>query len=185
MQKALNILKRGLDFYYRIASTICIIVIIVIALMVTSEILARLLLNKSIQFVMQFSGYSLLLITCLGAAWVQRQESHITVDFVINKFSNRARTIRGIILHIYGFVLCGFLFYLTGSYFLSAWSTGVVTDYPIIFPRAYIIVFLPIGWFFLCLEFLIQSVDKIKNFRNSDHSNRNVGLMNEASNQAE
>ena len=116
MQKGANPLFSFLDWYYRITAGLAAIVLIIITGIITAEILFRLILNESIQFVMQFSGYSLYIVTFLSAAWVLREGSHIVIDFVTAKFSERTRPIVSIAIHVLAVLLCAFLFWQAADY---------------------------------------------------------------------
>jgi TRAP-type C4-dicarboxylate transport system permease small subunit len=157
------------NFWYRLTSTICAAIVVFAMLMITAEIILRVTMNKSIQPVMQFSGYSLFVITMLGAAWVLREKSHISVTFLVDKFSKRVRTILNVILKLLGSVTCIFLMYVTGNYIINeVWATRMLTDYPIRFPLAYLMIIMPVGWLFLAIEFLIQLGPEISNVRKGD-----------------
>ncbi|HED24000.1 MAG TPA: TRAP transporter small permease [Firmicutes bacterium] len=168
MQNIVKFFGNLLDLYYRFAATICAIIIAFVTLMITGEILNRLIFNQSFQFVMQFSGYSLFVVTFLGAGWVLRQDSHISIDFLVERFSERPRLIIKIIMYILGCGLSIFLLYLGWKYTGEAWVQGKSTDYPTLFPLAYLLVLIPIGWFFMAVEFIIQIVGLFKKLKDTN-----------------
>lgn len=173
MNKILLVFGKFIEFWYRLTSITCSVIIVFVMLLITAEIILRVTMNKSIQFVMQFSGYSLFVITMLGAAWVLREKSHISVTFLVERFSRRLRIILSIILKTLGLFTCVFLIYVTGSYIIKeVWSTRMLTDYPIQFPLAYLMIIMPAGWLFLAVEFLIQLGSEIKSIKERGASNR-------------
>jgi len=113
---------------------------------------------------MQFSGYSLFIVTFFGVAWVQRQKGHITVDFVYKNTSEQIKALNDIFVSLFSLTICIFLLYLTTTYTHNVWEQGLVTNYPIRFPRVFILIIMPIGWLFFGIEHLVQTFGNIKRF---------------------
>ena len=101
----------------------------------------------------------------LSAAWVLRENSHIVIDFVIVRFSERARHNVSIVMHVLAVLLCAFLFWQAADYTYEVWRKGMATPYPIVFPLVYLYFLMPLGFFFLTVEFLVQTWEKVSNKR--------------------
>ncbi|NLY39961.1 MAG: TRAP transporter small permease [Firmicutes bacterium] len=93
----------------------------------------------------------------LGAPWVLRENSHIVIDFVIVRFSERARHNVSIVMHVLAVLLCAFLFWQAADYTYEVWRKGMATPYPIVFPLVYMYILMPLGFIFLTIEFIIQT----------------------------
>ena len=174
MQKIGKILDQLLQLIYRLFANVSAIIMLFITLLITAEILNRLIFNQSFQFIMQFSGYSLFIVTFLGAAYVLRDDSHITIDFVVERLPEKVRKINKIIMYIIGCGLCIFLLLQTWNYTADAWAKGMSTDYPIRVPLAYLLVLMPIGWLFMAIEFLVQVGRLIKDFGKKQYSDEEI-----------
>ncbi len=180
MAKVTEIFNRLISFWYKLTSAICSMIIVFAMLLITTEVVARYFFNYSIQFVMQFSGYSLFLVTFLGAAWVLSQKAHISVTFMTDKFGERVRAVNSAIMKLLGFGFCCFLLYATGDYVINnVWAEGMSTDYPIRFPLVYLMIFMPIGWLFMVIEFLIQTWTEFKGLFKGSNSGTNIGSPGE------
>ncbi len=180
MAKVSEIFNRLIGYWYKLTSAICSMIIVFAMLLITTEVVARYFFNYSIQFVMQFSGYSLFLVTFLGAAWVLSLKAHISVTFMTDKFSDRTRAINSVIMKLLGFAFCCFLLYATGDYVINnVWAEGMSTDYPIRFPLVYLMIFMPIGWLFMVIEFLIQAWKEIKDLFKGSKTGNNIGSSSE------
>ncbi|NLM52050.1 MAG: TRAP transporter small permease [Firmicutes bacterium] len=163
MSKLGKIVRSLVDNWYRLAITISCLIVTLAMLIIVAEVTARKFFNYSIQFVMQFSGYTLFAVTFFAAAWVLREKSHLSVTFVIDNFKQRTRAIHDLILKIIGFLISVFLLYITAHYLVnSVIATGMSTEYPIRFPLAYIFVWMPVGWLFMVIEYLLQIWQDLK-----------------------
>ena len=94
---------------------------------------------------MQFSGYSLYIVTFLSAAWVLREGSHVVIDFVTAKFGERTRHIVSIPIHTGCPVVC-FPFLASRRLYIQVWRKGMATP-TIVFSLVYLYFLMPLGFF--------------------------------------
>ncbi|NLP37325.1 MAG: TRAP transporter small permease [Firmicutes bacterium] len=163
MRKTVKVIEVIVNNWNRLAITISCLIVILAMLVIIAEVAARKFFNYSFQFVMQFSGYTLFAVTFLCAAWVLRDNAHLSVTFIIDKFSKRHRAVHDLILKILGFIVCVFLFSITAHYLVNnVIATKISTEYPIRFPLAYIYIWMPIGWLVIVVEYLLQIRQDLK-----------------------
>ena len=168
MGKIIGAIRSIVSYWNRFAVTFSCILIALAMLIVTAEVIARKFFSYSIRFVMQFGGYTLIISSFICAAWVLHEKSHLRVTFVIDAIKNRARAIHELILKILGCILCIFLLYITSYYLIdNIIATGITTEYQLRFPLAIIYTWMPLGWLFMILEFLLQIRQDIKDLMKS------------------
>jgi TRAP-type C4-dicarboxylate transport system permease small subunit len=68
-------------------------------------------------------------------------------------------------MHVLAVLLCAFLFWQAADYTYEVWRKGMATPYPIVFPLVYLYFLMPLGFFFLTVEFLVQTWEKVSNKR--------------------
>ncbi|RJQ59922.1 MAG: TRAP transporter small permease [Desulfobacteraceae bacterium] len=101
---------------------------VAIALFITSEILGRLILNRSWQGVVDVTENLVVLVAFLSLAAVQTGRSHITVDILVLKLKNRkAGLVLDCITLALGILVTTFVFGELLWYSTLAYSSGMTT----------------------------------------------------------
>ena len=147
--------QRLLDNIINLLAVFAAAIIIFTTLAVSADVILRNFLNKPLVWVFETTEYLLLYMTFLGAAWVLKREGHVHVDILVNRFSRKAQAGIGVITSLVGIIICGiFVIYgseVTWDYF----ARGVVSTKSLLgFPYAPVLMIIPIGSFFLLLQFL-------------------------------
>lgn len=132
-------------------------VMMVIALIIgVSEIVARYVFGKTLYIADEYSGYLMAMLTFFGLAYTLRERGHIRMMFLLHFLKGRRRIIFNMVCMFVGCVFCLGLVRFTGEFF---WDSVVnktqsmqITETYLAIPQA----FLPIGSFFLLLQFLSE-----------------------------
>ena len=130
------------------------VLIFSIILMVSLDILSRNILNLPIQYVDEFSGYSIIYICFLSAPWVLRREGHISVTVVVEQLNPRNRRVHTIIVSILLAMMCLILTYFGSGATLDAYKRGFCVNIGIFVPLFPLMVVIPIGYFLLFIQFV-------------------------------
>jgi TRAP-type C4-dicarboxylate transport system permease small subunit len=170
MSEILKIGGRILDFYYRLTAYIGAAIFAGVMLLITAEVAARLFFNYSIPIVLDLGGYSLFIVTFLTSAWVLKEGGHVTVDLAVTKLKGRARRFVDTISLLIAAGLSAFLTYQAGLHTATAWARGDIIGYPLMVPRGPLLMVLPVGWFFLTVQFLIHAWVKSRPVERKDIS---------------
>ena len=101
MKKATAVFDKILD-YTMLGSAI---LVVVMALMVSEEVIVRKLFNFTWPPLFEIVEYILLWMTFLGAAWILRKGTHIKMDSIISRFPMKTQAL----LNFVSGVLCAFL----------------------------------------------------------------------------
>ena len=128
--------------------------IISIMVFVTLDIILRNLFNFPIKYLDEFSGYSIVYMCFLGAAWVLKREGHVSVDIVIDHLSPRSRTVQKIVVSALLAVMCLVLTYFGAGATYDVYARGKYLDIGINVPVYPILVVMPLGYFLLFIQFL-------------------------------
>lgn len=148
-----NIFDRVNDFFALLA----IIILAAIALAVTLEIIQRTIWGRSTAGLVELSGFGILYITFLGAAWVLRREGHVKMDILVERLPRRAQTMLNIITSLIGTIACGLItFYaikVTNFFFETGYTLTILLE-----PQKWpFIIIIPIGSFLLFIQFVLRT----------------------------
>lgn len=130
------------------------------------DVVMRYFFNSPIPGVLQFSEYILLYIPFLAAAYVLREESHIRIDIVLNRFNPRGQSKINLVTSLVGFLVLLILSYygfdVTFDYFQRKIPT--LKYYKI--PEYLVIMIIPFGCLLFGLQFLRRACDSYRVFKN-------------------
>lgn len=132
------------------------VIIIFTMAAVTYEVVMRYFLNRPTLWVVEVSGYSLLFITFLGAAWVLRRGGHVRIDLLINRLKPRNQVRLSIITSIMAAIICLVIAWYSGRVTWISFQTDYLSPTELRFPLFIILFIIPVGSFLLFIQFLIR-----------------------------
>lgn len=104
-------------------------------------------------------GYMLLYITFLSTAWVLKIEGHVKVDLLTNSLKPRAQAVLGVVSSIIGIVISFILVFYGTSITYDLFATGKFHPTTLMLPEAPLYIIIPIGSFFLLIQFIRRTYD--------------------------
>ena len=129
------------------------LLLLFIALSTSFNIFARFLGFKGLIWGVQFTEYSLFWMTLLGATWVLKRDKHVTVDLITGLLKERPKLYLDLAHSIMGFAVCGVLCWYGAVVTWGQYERGVVDIQVVDVPKYLVLVIIPLGFFFLSLEF--------------------------------
>jgi TRAP-type C4-dicarboxylate transport system permease small subunit len=130
------------------------ILLIFMLISVTTGVVMRYFIGRSLPWMIELTEYSMLYITFLAAAWLLREEKHIKIEFFFHRLMPKIQSLMNIITSIIGMIIC---LIVTWHGFLVTWEQfrmDRMEERVLDIPFAYIIVVVPVGFLFLSLQFL-------------------------------
>jgi TRAP-type C4-dicarboxylate transport system permease small subunit len=125
-------------------------------LIVVAEIVTRSVFGKTLYISDEYSGYLMAMLTFFGLAYTLRERGHIRMMFLLHVLKGRRKVIYNMACMVVGFLFCLCLIWFTGEFF---WDSLVnqsqsmqITETYLAIPQA----FLPVGSFFLLLQFVAE-----------------------------
>jgi TRAP-type C4-dicarboxylate transport system permease small subunit len=125
-------------------------------LIVVAEIVTRSVFGKTLYISDEYSGYLMAMLTFFGLAYTLRERGHIRMMFLLHVLKGRRKVIYNMACMAVGFLFCLGLIWFTGEFF---WDSLVnqsqsmqITETYLAIPQA----FLPVGSFFLLLQFVAE-----------------------------
>ena len=129
-------------------------ILLFIMLAVTTDVSSRKIFGAPIQWVDDTSGYLMLFIGFLGAAWLLKKEGHVSVDVVVQRLSPRTQALLHAIISVIVAAMCLVMTYAGVRTTLSVYRRGVFTV-AFLEVRLYLLVWvIPLGFALLVIQFL-------------------------------
>jgi TRAP-type C4-dicarboxylate transport system permease small subunit len=150
----MRLLSKGLDLAENIFAFLSGILLLISVLSVTLEVASRFFFNQSFVFVSELNEYILLFMPFLAAAWLLRQNGHITVDLLDRVLPQRVLTVLNVFIAFVGFVVSGFLVWYGTVVALDAYQRDLLSLTVVQFPQVYVLAVIPLGSLLLLLEFI-------------------------------
>ncbi len=158
LKKLGKVLDRILGFF----SFLVCAIIVVITLAVCLNVIMRYVFNRPIIGVEEITEQLLLFITFLGTAWLLKNEGHVTVDFVVIRLSPRTQAILNIISSLFGVLISLALTWYGTKVTWANFVKGAYFSTILELPKAPFFAVIPLGSFFLLIQFLRRIVNTIQ-----------------------
>jgi len=120
------------------------------------DVILRYSLNRPIHWMLEITEYIMLYIPFLCAAVVLKEEGHIRVDLLINRFSRKNRTWVNILTSLVGGIIMLAYTWFGAQTTLDAYQRGVPSLESLRTPVFLILIIIPIGSFLFTIQFLRQ-----------------------------
>jgi TRAP-type C4-dicarboxylate transport system permease small subunit len=142
--------------------------ILIMAVLITTEIVGRHLFGFSILVVDEWSGYLLVMVTFLGLAYTMKTNGFLQIEFLLNRLSPKQRRIFHTFLISVAFFYSILIDHKLITYTWSSYATGLVSvsisQTPLFIPQ----LFMPLGMTLLALELLRQGVLSLRGLPSFD-----------------
>ncbi len=149
-QRIVSVFDRILDIFFYIST----IVLGAVAAIVLADIILRTFFGRPVEGTIELTGYGLVYITFLGAAWLLRDEGHVIVDLVIHQVDPRTQRILHIIASMLGTIMCLILTWYSARATWYAFATGYRGVAELEMPLFPLLITIPIGIFLLSIQFM-------------------------------
>jgi len=126
------------------------------------DVILRYSLNRPIHWMLEITEYIMLYIPFLCAAVVLKEEGHIRVDLLINRFSRKNRTWVNILTSLVGGIIMLAYTWFGAQTTLDAYRRGVPSLESLRTPVFLILMIIPIGSFLFTIQFLRQMAGHYK-----------------------
>jgi C4-dicarboxylate transporter DctQ subunit len=144
----------------RVTLGINIIIVFAMMVVVVYGVIMRYIFNLPLRWVAELSEFMMVALTFLALAYVQRRRKHISITFVIERQSEKAKAIIGLATTLAALVIFVLLTWASWGFAVKAWRSSFVSDaaaFPLFPPR----LFVPLGAGVMCLQLLADLVHGI------------------------
>lgn len=163
------VFDRAVDILAVLAGAL--IALIVIA--VTFSVVTRFFFGISWVGLVELSAMSLLFITFLGTTWILRRGGHTTMDILVKRLNPRAQAIVNTVTSLLCALACLVLVWYGTQVFWTRFIKGTYLFSHVDIPDAYFLFIIPVGSFFLFIQFLRRANGYIRGYRETRNSGSN------------
>lgn len=130
------------------------IIIFFTMLAVIYEVVMRYFMDRPTFWVLEVVEWCLVWMTFLSAAWVLKEDGHVTMDIVVAGLNPKAKFILGVITSTIGALICLALAWYGALLVRDHFIRGVVEAKVLKAPKAPLLAIIPVGFFLLFIQFL-------------------------------
>jgi TRAP-type C4-dicarboxylate transport system permease small subunit len=149
-------LKRAIDFLSVLGLWVSGIAVLLMTLLITVEVVGRRVLNYSTLIADEFSGYLLVLITFMGAAYTLKTRGFTRMELVYNLFAARGRRALDLMFNLVSFVFMVILTYWLWVHIVSNYRSNMLSisilQTPLYIPK----LFMGVGATLLTLQVFLE-----------------------------
>lgn len=121
---------------------------------------SRFVFNKPLSNLVEYSTYSLLYITFLGAPQILKNKGHINIDIITNMLSKKTNNILAMIVNVAGAIISGVIFYYGFMIVKDNYIFKVKVMDSMATPQYLLTIVIPVGMFFMTIQFLRNLFDE-------------------------
>ena len=136
------------------------VIMLAVSFAVIFEVISRFIFNRPTNWVVEYSIYGLVAVTFLGAAYVEKINMHIAVDFVSSRLSPKARTILETATYCLSVIFLGFFCVYGWDFFNTAWQQKRISATVLRTPMWIPYSMMMIGVSILFLQYIKQFIAK-------------------------
>lgn len=164
----MQLLKRSESIFELIVNYSVIIaaaILIFVTLSVSAEVVLRYFLGRPTVWVVEIAGYSLLYITFLVVAWIQKRQKHVKMDLVFNRLNSKIRSIVSLFTSMISTLICFILTLYGAKVTLYFFRAGYPTPTPLRIPKFIIVFIIFFGSLLLLIQFIRTTYENWLEFK--------------------
>lgn len=153
------------DLMIRYSTILAGFILIFVTLSVSAEVVLRYFIGRPTVWVVEIAGYSLLYMTFLVVAWVQRRQKHVKMDLIFNKLTPKVQSMVSFFASVISTFICFILTLYGVKVTFYFFKTGYPTPTPLRIPKYIIIFVIFLGSFLLLIQFIRTSYENWLNIK--------------------
>ena len=142
--------------------------IMAMMLLVVTNVAGRYVLNITVHGTLEITEFIMVAVVYFSLAHTQAIKAHIRVELLFGIISRRTKIVFELITYVFGLAVFVLMTWQTGLSFLDSWEYLEETDGYISFPIYPAKLAIPIGCLFVCLRFVADIIDAIKQLAGKD-----------------
>jgi len=153
MLTVLKRLDRGIRYVENVLLSICGVILMVMIFLGTADVFGRYVFDSPVLGTQELMQVMMGAIVMLGWAYTQKEGGHVKVELFANMFPPRARNVLSLIMSLLALGLFITIGYKSWGIALANFDRRFLV---IDFPSGPFYFLVPVGAFFLCLEFIVH-----------------------------
>lgn len=143
----------GIRYIENVLLVICGVIFMGMMFLGTADVLGRYALNSPIVGSQELMQVGMGALVMLGWAYTQKEDGHIKVDMFLNMFPKRVQQVLNIVMTFLGLFLFAAIAFKGWDIAMANFTRRFMVIH---FPSGPFYLLVPVGAFFLCLEFIVH-----------------------------
>jgi len=156
------------DRLLEISSMVAMAMIFFAMLSLCAHVFMRYLFDKPLNWTIDVASIFLLYITILAAAWLQKSDGHVAIDFLFTFLRRKAQ----LKLHLFNAIVCVIAFAIVIVFgikeTITVYRMDLYADMPLEPPKWILLISIPIGFLLLLIQYLRRIRSLAKQMNNAD-----------------
>ena len=123
------------------------------------EVMMRFFFNRPTVWVNPISGYITYVVTIMAAAWILKEDGHVSIDIVITQLGPKAKGVTNLVTSLVGLLACCITLWKSAEAAWQSYKSGYLIMRGIMVPQHIMFWFFVFGMLLLCIQFAL----KVKN----------------------
>lgn len=157
-----NTVMNWIDRVSKIAGQISAVFMVLIVILINVEIVLRSIFNTSTFIADEYASYFLVAVVMMGLAYALKEDSHIRVEVIRTRLSQRAKRIVDCLCTLLGIVLAGFVTYFAVIMSWDSFSLEITADSisetPIYLPQ----LMIPCGLLLFVVQLIATLIRRVR-----------------------
>jgi C4-dicarboxylate transporter, DctQ subunit len=132
---------------------LCGFVMVAVTFIVCAQVGTRYFLRSPIDWVVEFSQFTLLYIPLLGSAWLLKHEGHVSVTLFTHRLGRKARSLIEVWTSVVCVIVSLVLVWYGGLLTIDLFRQGIMLPEAIPVPQYTIIGVIPVGGLLMLIQF--------------------------------
>lgn len=125
---------------------------------VTIDVGSRYLFNRPLAWVFEIAEYILLIVPCIGMAWLARNDGHVMIDIATSRLSQGVRKRLAAFTNLVVAMVCEFIAWWGAVATYEAYVAKAIIENILSMPQYLVYSVIPFGFAICGVEFLRKSV---------------------------
>ncbi|MFC1868811.1 TRAP transporter small permease [Thermodesulfobacteriota bacterium] len=138
-------------------------------LAICAHVVMRYIFNYPLNWTIDVSSILLLYATFLGAAWLLRDEGHVSVDVVNSFLKQRHQYLLQVVNSAICALVCAIITFYGVIETVSVWKLDLIVDMPLEPPKWVAIIIIPFGSILLFIQFLRRIRSFVRKLSDSEN----------------
>jgi TRAP-type C4-dicarboxylate transport system permease small subunit len=158
------------DKIIEIGREAAIVMVIFLMIGISARVFLRYTLDVPINWVVDISTIFQVYLTFMAAAWLLREEGHVSIDIILSYLRPRYRYFLQIINSILCAIICIIVLVYGAIETWSSWKSKLYLGMPMEPPKWSLFIIIPIGSILLLIQFLRRMKSNLEKFKSSKKS---------------
>ncbi len=155
-------MNKGIDKLLDFMAFIAGVLLLFVTFSISYTIFSRAIGLYTPVWIVQFNEYALLWVTFLGTAWVLSRGKHVSIDLLTGRFSKEKKSWFRLFHGLLGTIVCLIFLWYGFWVTLGQYQRGIIDVQAVDVPKYLILMIIPIGFFFLVIQFVRQFFNTLK-----------------------